>query len=70
MLRAWCIPANYGGERYYDFPELPDEDTDTRNQVEWWDHKLADQAPDAGLKVVAGGRTEFKLNDKPGWLGF
>ena len=69
MLRSWSIPANNGGESFFNFPELPSDDVDTLKRVEWWNAKLAEKAPDAGLKIVAGGSTGFKLNEKPGWLG-
>lgn len=68
MVRAWSIPANNGGEAHYGFPELPADDLETLKRVEWWNAKLAEQAPDAGLKVVAGGSTEFRLNEKPRWF--
>lgn len=65
MLHAWSLPSNNNGQLFYEFPELSTQDIDTLKQVEWWDAKLAG----TGLKVVAGGRTEFRLNDKPGWFG-
>ncbi|GJE89571.1 catechol 1,2-dioxygenase [Phanerochaete sordida] len=68
MLRAWSVPASNDGEPFFEFPELPTDDVDTLKRVEWWNAKLAEQAPDAGLKVVAGGRTEIRLNEKPGWI--
>lgn len=70
LLHAWSLPANYDGRRFHEFPELPVDNVDTMGRIEWWNNRLVEQAPDAGLKVVAGGQTELKLNDKPGWLGF
>ena len=68
MLRAWSVPAGDGGAPFLGFPPLPADDADTHKRVEWWNAKLAEHAPDAGLKVVAGGRTEIRLNEKPGWF--
>lgn len=68
MLHAWSIPSD-GGVPYSDFPELPSNDLWTPKRVNWWNTKLAEQAPDAGLKVVACGSTDIKLNEKPGLLG-
>lgn len=70
MLKAWSLPANNGGQACFDLPELPSDDVDTLKRVEWWNSKLAEVAPGDGLKVLAGGRTEFQLNSKPGFLGF
>ncbi|EKM58204.1 uncharacterized protein PHACADRAFT_207038 [Phanerochaete carnosa HHB-10118-sp] len=70
MLRAWSLPESNGGESYIELPELPSDDIESLKRVGWWNARLAEQAPGAGIKVVAGGRTEFKLNEKPGWLGF
>lgn len=70
MLRSWSIPTNNDGKAHFDLPELPPDDVSTLKRVEWWNAKLAEHAPDSGLKVVAGGQTEFRLNDKPGLLGF
>ena len=68
VLRAWAVPDSNGG--FYDFPELPANDASTMERIKWWNDKLAEKAPDAGLKVVAGGHTEFTLNAKPGIFGF
>ena len=68
MLHAWSIPANNGGKAYFDMPELPSDDLETINRVEWWNAKLTEYASEASLKVVGGGKTEYRLNDKS-WLG-
>lgn len=70
MLHAWSLPARNNGEPLYDFPELSDDDLETLKRVEWWNAKLTEEAPGTGLEIVAGGRTEFVLNKKPGLLGF
>jgi len=72
LLRCWSVPSA-SGERYNEFPAPPTQDLETSAKVEWWNAELArreivkDGAP---LKIVAGGTTEIKLNEKPGWLGF
>lgn len=70
MLRAWSISENNGGEAFNKFPKLPSDDVESLKRVEWWNARLTEHAPGAGLKIVAGGRTEIKLNEKSGWLGF
>ena len=70
MLRAWSVPTNSNGEAFFNMPELSADDTENHQRVEWWNAKLKEVAPDADLKVVGGGETEYKLNDKPGFLGF
>lgn len=70
MLHAWSIPANNDGVPFFGFPELPTDDVETLKRVEWWNAQLAMQAPETGLKIVAGGHTEIQLSEEPGWLGF
>ena len=69
MLSAWSIPANNNGVAHHNLPELPADDLDTLKRVEWWNSKLRDDLPEANLKVVGGGQTQFTLNEK-GLFGF
>lgn len=70
MLQSWSLPENNSGEKFLDFPELLAEDVETKNAIEWWDAKLVTAAPDEGLKLVGGGSTDIKLNNKPRWFWF
>lgn len=61
MVQSWCMSTN-DSPLYMGFPELDSSDTDTVKRVHWWNRQLASE----GLKVVAGGQSEIRLNDK-GW---
>ncbi|KAI0832883.1 Intradiol ring-cleavage dioxygenase [Trametes gibbosa] len=60
MATCWSIPAANGGERYWELPELPADDTETAGSVDWWNAKLKERGIDR--EVLAVGRREFKLS--------
>jgi hypothetical protein len=70
MLNAWSLPTSNNSQTFFDLPTLPADELDSLKRVEWWNSKLKEHTPDSDLKIIAGGRTEYKLNEKPGWLGF
>ena len=65
MMQSWSLPSKTfnDGRALRNFPELPDNDTQTRERVDWWNSKLA-QNIDPELTVVGGASTELRLSLK------
>ncbi|KAI8989874.1 Intradiol ring-cleavage dioxygenase [Trametes punicea] len=57
---CYSIPAANGGEKYFDFPELPKEDVDTAARVSWWNAKLKEHGIDR--QVLAVGYHTLRLS--------
>ncbi|KAI0371451.1 aromatic compound dioxygenase [Pilatotrama ljubarskyi] len=60
MATCWSIPAANGGEKYWKLPELPADDTETKQRVDWWNAKLKERG--ISREVVAVGRQNLKLS--------
>lgn len=65
MMHSWSLPSKTfdDGRALRNFPELPDNDTQTRERVDWWNSKLA-QNIDPEMTVVGGASTELRLTLK------
>ncbi|KAL7282757.1 hypothetical protein ACG7TL_004232 [Trametes sanguinea] len=60
MATCYSIPAANGGEKYWELPELPADDTETANRVAWWNAKLKERGIDR--QVLGVGRHQLKLS--------
>ncbi|KAI9057667.1 aromatic compound dioxygenase [Trametes sanguinea] len=60
MATCYSIPAANGGEKYWELPELPADDTETASRVSWWNAKLKERGVDR--QVLGVGRHELKLS--------
>ncbi|KAI0355466.1 aromatic compound dioxygenase [Trametes cingulata] len=60
MATCWSIPEANGGEKHWELPELPADDTEMRQRIAWWNAKLKERG--ISREVIAVGRQNFKLS--------